>query len=586
MAAVAGAAAAAEAVRDTATLVDGLGKEDAAARRTVYLVTVSRILPETLEATDLRPIADVTREELAACIRDAFDNPERHVSGAGRPRGSAQGAVEKLAVFREFHASGEVHFHAAVSLTSRLSFMPAKRTLRTRHKLATHWSCSHTQWWSALRYGAVPSPGKPTVDEQPLQWTGSGQEINLWEESQEPFLASAWKRRREECEKRAAAGELKKPKFSKLDLTAAILDKGLKTTAEVMEYAQGSGTKEMQSYVHHHQRKLKEFLHDAAEWSRAQEQAKADREGDWATVCRVAAGGCPHGGACAYAQAAARIFERNQSTMSQNALAQALRAVLMNGPSKTTRTPLLVGPTNTGKTTLVQPFDALFGSHRVFHKPALGSKFALRNLISNKRFLFWDDYRPVQYAQKTIEVSTFLSLFTGQPFEIQVSQSFNDGNIDFQWNRGAVMTAKEQDLWKPFGDVTEEDVFHMQSRVEVFRCTAKVPNLRSTEPCPACMCTWIRDAAAAADARPALQPVLPFEAAARDDAGHRSLVGLRELAAKAQVANEAFLRAAQEELLRLGAVHVNEVSQREWQALRGWGQLQVFEQRRFLAALQ
>ena len=75
-------------------------------------------------------------------------------------------------------------------------------------------------------------------------------------------------------------------------------------------------------------------------------------------------------------------------------------------------------------------------------------------------------------------------------------------------------------------------------------------------------------------------------AAARDDAGHRSLVGLRELAAKAQVANEAFLRAVQEELLRLGAVHVNGVSQREWQALRGWGQLKVFEQRRFLAALQ
>eukprot|EP00959_Pyramimonas_sp_CCMP1952_P313882 6570775-Pyramimonas_sp.AAC.1 len=64
------------------------------------------------------------------------------------------------------------------------------------------------------------------------------------------------------------------------------------------------------------------------------------------------------------------------------------------------------------------PFDKLFGQSNVLHKPALGSKFALRNITKgNMRFIFWDDYRPVEYAQKTVEVATFLSLFTGHPFE-------------------------------------------------------------------------------------------------------------------------------------------------------------------------
>ena len=108
----------------------------------------------------------------------------------------------------------------------------------------------------------------------------------------------------------------------------------------------------------------------------------------------------------------------------------------------------MVGPTNTVTSTLVLPFDDLFTHQRVFHNPALGSKFALRNIAKDKRFLFWDDYRPVEYAQlvggvPTVGVATFLSLFEGHPFEVNSSQSFSDGNIDFEWRHGGVKTAKE-----------------------------------------------------------------------------------------------------------------------------------------------
>ena len=57
---------------------------------------------------------------------------------------------------------------------------------------------------------------------------------------------------------------------------------------------------------------------------------------------------------------------------------------------------------------------------------------------------------------------------------------------------------------------------------------------------------------------------------------------MRKLEANAQISNESFLMAAQEELLRLGAVNVNEVAEREWQALQSWGKLLLFEQRGFL----
>ena len=72
------------------------------------------------------------------------------------------------------------------------------------------------------------------------------------------------------------------------------------------------------------------------------------------------------------------FFEKNNNYLSRLELATAVRSIVMRGPSKTTRTPLIVGPTNTGKSTLLLPFDQLFGFKKVFHKPALGSKCAER----------------------------------------------------------------------------------------------------------------------------------------------------------------------------------------------------------------
>ena len=140
------------------------------------------------------------------------------------------------------------------------------------------------------------------------------------------------------------------------------------------------------------------------------------------------------------------IFAANAHCLSAEALADGIRAVILNGPSKTTRVPCIEGPTNSGKTTLVSGIDALYGAKNVFHKPALKSRFALRNIAKpNMRILFWDDFRPVEYAEETVPVATMLSLFQGSPFEVQVSQSFHDGNIDCEWRRGAIWTAKACD---------------------------------------------------------------------------------------------------------------------------------------------
>lgn len=559
--------------------VEALGEESPTAKQVVYLVTISRVLPETLLATDLRNVAELSRVEVGDLVRDALDDPSHGAQG-GRPRGgSAASAVVKLVVFREQHSSGEPHYHVAVKLARSMRFAPAKATLRARHKLPSHWSCSHTQWYSAVRYGHIPSTHKEEVDLEPHVWTAAGTALDLFAESQEPWQARAWKRRREEHEKAASVSTKgRRMTFTKLDLTALIMEKELKTATAVIAYVQDHGTYAAQDFVHKNQRQLPAFLQDAQDWAAARDEAVKEGESDWTLLCRAADASCPHGASCSYAAAAAQVFERNKETLSLEDLAHSLRQVILCGPSKTTRTPLLVGPTNSGKTTLVLPFDKLFQFQRVFHKPALGSKFALRNISKDKRFLFWDDFHPVRYAQETLPTATLLSLFTGLPFEVQRSQSFHDGNEDFEWKHGAVVTAKETGLWDAYGSVSAEDVEHLRSRFEVFRVTNKVQNLKDTEPCPCHMARWIRDGAAARDARAALQPQPQPQQAVASEVG-----GFADLAGRAQLP-PATAAALLRELQQLGAVHVRELTRADWEGLQAWSLLRPFEQRRLTQA--
>ena len=59
--------------------------------------------------------------------------------------------------------------------------------------------------------------------------------------------------------------------------------------------------------------------------------------------------------------------------MSERGLAVALRDIILAGPSKTVCVPMIVGPFNTSKTTIIEPFDELFGHAQVMHKPAQDS---------------------------------------------------------------------------------------------------------------------------------------------------------------------------------------------------------------------
>ena len=180
---------------------------------------------------------------------------------------------------------------------------------------------------------------------------------------------------------------------------------------------------------------------------------------------------------------------------------------------------MLVGPSNAGKSTIFDPVDEVFGAQAVFHTPAMGAAMPLANLaLKKKRFIYLDDYRPVEFAKAsgkksaTIPVVTFLKLAGGQSFEVQVSQSFQNGNADLRWTRGAAITAKAEGLWEPQGSVSAEDVRHMQSRVEQFTAAAQLERavLKDVPVCKQSWARWVvtRSAAFASRIAPQILPIV------------------------------------------------------------------------------
>lgn len=567
-----------------------IGEESNDARCLVYLVTFSRLLLASVAAAagELRSLGRLTRKVLLKAVLDAFENPELG-AGGGRTRQRVGRIVRKLVVVRETHVDGHPHFHAAVYLYEACRWAAVKRALRVRHRLAAHFSCSHREWWSALRYLVHTSAKKTVVDDQREVWKAPGESFDPFEESQQPYNADCWRAKREKRDKEAAATG-KTATFTKLDFHALVKSKGLQKRASVMRYVQEKGTDVMRAFVCNNQKRLNELLAEASEWANARHVAGEEDLTDWALLCQAAEGSCCHGDNCPYHKAVQEIFDRNENNFDRRHLANSVRRIIVSGPSKDTRVPFLIGTTNTGKSTVVDSFDSLFGFERVFHLPAVtDGKYALRNWVRDKRFVYWDEFSPVEFAATGIfSVTTFKKAFGGQFFEVQMAQNWHDGNQDFRWQRGVVFTNKSESLWTPQANVSPEDVRHLQSRVELFYFTHQVvppgsrPSRGNIPQCRHHLAKWIRDSAAAFDAMQAMQPALGATASVDVAAGSGACVAdLDDLMARASVpaASQAGIM---RDVAASGAVHVQELTREDWEHLPSWQTLKPLERRRIM----
>ena len=296
------------------------------------------------------------------------------------------------------------------------------------------------------------------------------------------------------------------PGFTKLDFFAMVETEGWGTPAQVLAYARNHGNDKFKLFVTKPKKQLQDLLQQARDWIESEEIAQKERLSDWDLVKKLANEECNCGcGVCQWWEAASEFFERNADTLDRKVLAGALSAVIRFGPGKNSRVPLVIGSTNSPKSTVLNAVIDVFGFSNIVHRPGEKASMALANVMhEHKRFIYWDEYRPVEFAARgTVPVGQFLSLFSGGAMEITLSQSFNNGNGECRWSRRAAMTAQEEGLWDPapaflgLMPVTHEDIRHMKTRVREFRAKiALVGEMAEMPQCGASFCRWLLSDAA------------------------------------------------------------------------------------------
>jgi hypothetical protein len=226
----------------------------------------------------------------------------------------------------------------------------------------------------------------------------------------------------------------------------------------------------------------------------------------------------------------------------------------------------------------------------------LGSSMPLANLaLKKKRFMYLDEFSMVEYASFPAKAPTLpktmqLELFSGQWLEVQVSQSFSNGNVDLRWDQGAAMTAKAEGLWEPTASVSAEDIRHLKSRVEQFTATKQITTvLRDVSRCKETFCAWVvREAAAyASGLAPTPTSCVRATASASSSQGVSDIeivAGLWALLENASIPKDLIL-ACESALVSIGAVNIAEVTKDDWQQLPVWSLLRPLQQRRILATV-
>ena len=203
--------------------MEGLQAEDLGKRKQVYLVTLPHpraAWPDRdRDSEGFRCPGSLRRDEIINIFKDIFARPE--YADIGNQHKGTKLALEKMVVFRELHQPTEAgercaHYHVALCGSRTFRFLPYKRALRVRFKLASHWSCSHDGYWSVVRYGFMPTPRKPQaeLDDKYVAWTQVGKHRPLVEECQEPWSSSALKRRREHAAKEKSEQGKAEPRAS------------------------------------------------------------------------------------------------------------------------------------------------------------------------------------------------------------------------------------------------------------------------------------------------------------------------------------------------------------------------------------
>ena len=429
----------------------GLPRENPDAKTMVYLVTFSHprnhglglVAPETL-----------ARRDVLAKMLDAFAHPV-YASAASAARGTPY-QVERMCLGREPHkirgADGKFHMHdhVAVCLGESSRYMPVKRALMERHKLASHWS-THKGYHTAVRYIAVTSPDKPAsaLDDSPEAdrvWAKDGKHPRLADAAREPSTAAALQARRQRAENAAAEEGKGEPRASELDIYPIIVENGFRNCPDdnhaekkLISHLRQHASPQVFAWAFKNRHKLSALIDDVWSWEEVDEAllrvggSRTDRLRAASQEPCVCNGEWPY-----WAGLALQLNGVDASNFWR-----AVYMALADGRREDKRVMTLIGKRGgEGKSFLFSPMPAVYGVDQVQFKPEKGG-FPLYG-IQTKRVSVLDEWR---FDETVLSMATQLVWFEGKPFVVSQPQNQGaSGHLLYKGTAPIFITTKAKNL--------------------------------------------------------------------------------------------------------------------------------------------
>ena len=386
--------------QDPVDLEDEIGSK---AHRQVYLVTLPH--PKQAVSSDgFRLVAPeaLTKGEVLRRVLDSLREP-LYIDGRSLAHGGQAVQVLRMGVWRELHKQGagddkpRAHDHLPVLAAKQFRYLPVKRALLQRFGLASHWSCTHTGYWSAVRYLTMPSPAKPmlALDPCPLLWAASGPHPPLHECCHEPLTAEALRRKRLRAEAAAAEEGEAEPKVTELDVWPIVVKEGFKNTPdaayahlELIAFAKTHAPSSMQRFLFKHRQRLPSLIDDIWRWETVEDTLEQARLTRLSALHVASQKPCVCGGE--WLSKVIDVFQKNSIPVKD--VCRDVYLALSTG--RTERTPVVVFSGlrgGEGKSFFLKGLTSCYGHDFVFPSPQKGN-FPLLDL-PGKKVVFLDDWR-------------------------------------------------------------------------------------------------------------------------------------------------------------------------------------------------
>jgi len=459
-----------------------LGDERIGASKSVYLVTFPH--PRQSHAQDgtpLRAPGGYTKQEILSALVASV----RHTDQA---RCSPLPAL-LMVLFREKHADEHVHDHVAIKAGRCFRFVPIKSQLLRVYGLASHWSCTHDFYGSAVAYGYVPSRKKPIaeLDPQPLVWAAEGAHPPLEEASRLPVTAQALAKRREHKRLSKAEKGKAEPRFKELDMWAVVVRENVldlpEAPEQLMAYAKRCGGPSMVEFCFNNWDRLPALISRC--WKVEKVEEFVEQQGKSRVEILKAALGLPCVCAGKWTQCANELLAKNNIEKSE--WANAVLHSLEHGRSKGTLVCHAGLHGNEGKSFMFDPLPVVFGSDNVF---TLTSKsgFPLMNLERCKLTVL-DDWR---FNEDLIGYPLQLLWFEGKPLIIARPQNQHLGHLKYNNKDPIFITTLESDITSVKGKRLEEGDIHMMlKRLRIFRFHHTVEKPSEVPACATCFAQFL-----------------------------------------------------------------------------------------------